>query len=106
MLGPVISTLASSNGASSGIQLDYLKSGGTAVQVVVNTTGAGLTYQAEYTLDNPQSVSGASQLSWFSSGSSNQSSHAFFNYAFPIRAIRALITAGTSNTSLVMTTIQ
>lgn len=102
---PIVSTLASSNGFTAvPISLDCLKFGGTAVQVVVNTTGAGLTYNVEYSLDALTSAS--SLMNWFSTGSSNLSTNAYVSYAFPIRGMRFNITAGTSNTSLTGTVVQ
>jgi hypothetical protein len=76
----IVSTLASSNGTTGALQLDYLKYGNVAVQTVVNTTGAGLTYNVEYSMD---SVASASQINWFSSNSSNNSSNALFSFTFP-----------------------
>lgn len=102
---PIVSTLASSNGFTAGVSLDSQKYGGTAVEVIVNTTGAGLTYNVEYCL-SPISSQGSSLNTWFSTGSSALSTNAYISYAFPIRGLRYNITAGTSNTSLTGTVAQ
>jgi hypothetical protein len=100
-----ISTLKSSNGFSAPIQLDYMKLTALAVQTVVDTTGAGLTYSVEYSLDALTSASSVG-MTWFSTGSSNLSTHAFISLATPLRALRFNITAGTSNTALTGTVLE
>lgn len=103
---PITSTLASSNGFTPGVALDYQKYGGTSVQVTVVSTGGGLTYSVEYSADALNAAGSSVGMNWFSSGSSNLSTHAFISYAFPIQSLRYNITAGTSNTQLTGTVIQ
>ena len=86
-------------------QLDYMKYGGTVVEAVVTTSGAGLVYNIEYSLDAPIAAA-SSQMTWFSSGSSALSSHAFISWTFPVRSVRVNVTTGTSLMSVAATVIQ
>src|SRR6516165_9895979 len=100
MLLPVTITSSSTGGTSwatgtatrtdNVVQLDYGKYGGTAVEAVVTTSGAGLTYNVEWTADAPvavSSVTGSSQQTWYSSGSSALSSNAYVSWSFPVRCV-------------------
>src|SRR5262245_27247825 len=121
MFGPVVLTSSSTGGSAwaSGtalrssfdpvLQLDYQKSGGTTIASVVTTSGAGLTYNIEWSNDAPvapSSITGSSQQTWFSSGSSALSSHAFISWAFPVRCVRVNVTTGTSLQSITATVLQ
>jgi len=101
MLGPISITTAAST-ASTLLQADYQKTGTVSVQNTAVTSGAGgLVYELDWSLDAP-----SSQTNWFSSGSSNQSSHSLFAFTFPVRSLRVNVTSGTSNMSVVTTVIQ
>lgn len=121
MMGPVTITSSSSGGTSwSGglalrssfdpiVQLDYLKYGGTIVEAVVTTSGAGLTYNIEWSADAPvagSSTTGSSQMTWFTSGSSALSSNAYVSWAFPVRCMRINVTTGTSLQVVTATILQ
>lgn len=106
MLGPVVvsvtGTSSSFISSASWVQLDYMKSGYVTVQSVVTTSGAAAqTYNVEYSLDALSSIT-----NWFSTGSSANSSHSFYAFAFPIRCLRLNVTSGTSNTVITTTVIQ
>src|SRR5262245_55016829 len=84
MQGPITVTVTTSAGGTSWAwgtagrsenvaQLDYQKTGGVTIESVVTTSGAGLTYNIEYSNDPitaVTSITGSSQMTWFSSGSS------------------------------------
>lgn len=121
MLGPVILTSSSTGGTAwaSGtalrssfdpvLQTDYQKYGGLTVASVVTTSGAGLTYNIEWSNDAPvagSTITGSSQQTWFSSGSSALSSNAFISWAFPVRCMRVNVTTGTSLQAVTCTVIQ
>ena len=86
-------------------QLDYMKFGGTAVESVVTTSGAGLTYNIEYSLDAPLAAA-SSQMTWYSSGSSALSTNAFISWTFPVRSVRINVTTGTSTQVVAATVVQ
>jgi len=89
--------------------LDYGKTGGTAVAAVVTTSGAGLTYNIEWSADSPvavSSITGSSQMTWFSTGSSALSTNAYISWAFPVRCSRINATTGTSLQSISATVLQ
>lgn len=71
------------------LQLDYLKSGTVSVQSVATTTNAAAQNYREWTLDSPSSLA-----NWYSSGSSQNSSHSFYSFSFPIRGLQINLTSG------------
>src|SRR5215210_7396483 len=76
------------------------------VGAVVNSTG--ITFTVEHTFDyTGSSTFISSNATWFpNSGLTGKSTNTDGNYAFPVSAIRANVTAGSSTGTLTLTLIQ
>jgi hypothetical protein len=75
-----------------------------AVSAAVNSSS--VTYNVEYSLDAGSSVFNSTAATWWSSGSSAQSSNALVAFNFPVSVIRINATAGSSTGVISATFIQ
>lgn len=103
MMGPVKFTLTGSSTTSAPVQLDYGKVGITMVQTVISSLP---TYNIEYSLDAPSSVSTSATMTWFSSGLAGFTTNSISNLVPSARLVRLNITAGTTECGVTTTIIQ
>lgn len=103
MMGPIVLTVSGSVGASTVIQLDYLKFGGLAVQTVASSTTS--VYAVEVSLDAPSTI-GSSVMTWTSLGTSTSVGNNIVTTQAPYRSLRLNVTTGASQAVTTMTVIQ